>query len=156
MADEPNAEGGGPGGGHGVAGAVARAVTAAAAAGAASYGVRRVVERRQHDQNGGVEDESRRGGGEQEKSGRGAGLLAKKDDLAETLSAKAAGVKEKAKELRPGQNKSPVSWESASEHLLPVAREAAAALGKKAAEKAPEVVRTELIPKFIEGFTKAS
>lgn len=137
------------GGGQGVAGAVARAMTAAAAAGAASYGVRRVVERRQQDANGGGADEKR------EAPDRRGGVLAKKDELAHTLSSKAADVKEKAKELRPGGNKSPVSWESALRRLLPVAGEAAAALGKNAAEKAPDVVRRELIPKFIEGFEKA-
>jgi hypothetical protein len=47
------------------------------------------------------------------------------------------------------------AWESASEVLLPMADDAAAAAGKYLAESAPDVVRERLVPRFIEAFNNA-
>jgi hypothetical protein len=110
-----------------------KTAAAAAATGAASYAVRRAMTRR----NSTDESDARAGN--------------------ETLSAKAAGVKEAAAKLRPTRKSSlPRSaWDAASDYMLPFAREAAAAIGKAAAEKGPDVLRKEIIPRFIDGFEKA-
>jgi hypothetical protein len=131
-----------------------RAAAAAAVAGAASYGVRKALEHRDHGESSGEETDGDESGG--------GGLTAKKDDLAETLSTKASDVKKAAGKLVPRRQSNDLSslvssaWQAAAEQLLPFAGQAAAALGKTAAEKAPEPVRKELIPRFIEGFQRSS
>jgi hypothetical protein len=46
--------------------------------------------------------------------------------------------------------------DSGSDALLPIAEHAAAAAGKWVAEKAPDVVRDRLLPRFIESFRDAA
>jgi hypothetical protein len=139
-----------------------RAVTAAAATGAAAYAARRIKARTAND----AEDDAERGDEtderERDESESGGGITAKKDEVVDVLSSKVADAKHAAAKLRRGGGDSRSSsiarsaWSSASEHLLPVAGEAASALGEKAAKKAPELLRKEIIPRFIEGFEKAS
>jgi hypothetical protein len=47
-------------------------------------------------------------------------------------------------------------WDSASGSLMPLAEEAADAAGKWTAKNAPDVVRDQLVPRFIEAFNDAS
>lgn len=47
-------------------------------------------------------------------------------------------------------------WESASGALVPIAEDAADAAGKWAAERAPDVVRDRIIPRFVEAFSDAA
>ena len=71
-------------------------------------------------------------------------------------------MKQRAGKLRPKtRNQTAASiagsaWESASQHLVPVAGQAAAAAGEALAQKSPDFVRDELMPRFIEGFQKGS
>ena len=46
--------------------------------------------------------------------------------------------------------------DSASSSLLPLAEEAAEAAGKWTAENAPDVVRDQIVPRFIEAFNDAA
>jgi hypothetical protein len=155
MADEGQGTNGNGGGVQ--SSTVVRAAAAAAATGAAAYALNRV---RSHHDDEPDEDERDEQSGEDENDG--GGVLAKKDDLAQTLSSKASDVKDRAKKLRPGKRNDTLSsvagtaWESASQHLVPVAGQAAAAAGEALARKAPEFVRDELMPRFIEGFQKGS
>jgi hypothetical protein len=87
--------------------------------------------------------------------------MAKKDDLAHALSAKAAGVKDAAAKLRPKGHSSTLqsaadsARDAAAQALVPFARQVGTAAGKAAAEKAPDLLRKEVIPRFIEAFEKA-
>jgi hypothetical protein len=72
-------------------------------------------------------------------------------------------VKERASKLRPRRRNTNTlsdiagsAWDAASQHVIPVAGQAAAAAGEALARKSPELVRNELMPKFIEGFQKGS
>jgi ABC-type phosphate transport system substrate-binding protein len=47
------------------------------------------------------------------------------------------------------------AWEAASGALVPLAEEAAEAAGKFLAERAPDVVRQRIVPRFIEAFNNA-
>jgi len=47
-------------------------------------------------------------------------------------------------------------WDSAASSLLPLAEQAADAAGKWTAENAPDVVRDEIVPRFIEAFNDAA
>jgi hypothetical protein len=47
------------------------------------------------------------------------------------------------------------AWEAASNALLPMAEDAAEAAGKYLAEKAPDVVRERIVPRFIEAFNNS-
>jgi len=47
-------------------------------------------------------------------------------------------------------------WDAARDALLPAAEDAAGAAGKWLAENAPDVVRDEIVPRFIESFNEAS
>lgn len=47
-------------------------------------------------------------------------------------------------------------WDSASGSLLPLAEEAAEAAGRWTAENAPDVVRDQIVPRFIEAFNDAA
>lgn len=141
--------------GHGIpAAGAARALAAAAVTAAASYAVQRALTHRNESDDGNADatQDQHSEADDREHPDRKTALLAKKDELSDTLATKVSDAKEKAKQLRPGNRNPKLSWESATEHLLPVAGEAAAALGKKAGKQAPELVRTQLIPKFIEGF----
>jgi hypothetical protein len=128
---EAQDRGGETGGGH--SSTAKRAVVAAAATGATAYAVRRLSSRREDG-----------------------------DSLTETLSAKVTDAKKAAGNLKPNRSKDSLSeiagsaWEAASEHLAPVIHNAAAAAGKAVAERAPEAVRKEVLPHFIEGLQKAS
>jgi hypothetical protein len=142
----------------------ARAAIAAVAGGAAAYAISRAFSDRgssEDDRSRTDEDDDGQMEASREQSGA-RGLLAKKDDLAETLVSKAADAKQAVTQLRPGRKSDTASsvlgsaWDAASEYLLPLAGQAAASLGERAAENAPEAVRDELIPRFIEGFQKAS
>ena len=127
-----------------------RAAAAAAVAGAASYGVRKALEHRGDGHSG-----------DEEPEGDGGGGLTAKDDLSETLSTKAADVRKAAGKLVPRRQSNDLSslassaWEAALEQLMPFAGQAAAALGRTVAEKAPEQVQKEIIPRFIEGLQRA-
>ena len=46
-------------------------------------------------------------------------------------------------------------WDAANDMLVPVAANAARALGAFVAEKSPELLRDTLLPRFIDGFTQA-
>jgi len=48
------------------------------------------------------------------------------------------------------------AWDSASDVVLPMAEDAVAAAGRYLAERAPDVVRERLVPRFIEAFNEAS
>jgi len=48
------------------------------------------------------------------------------------------------------------AWDSASEIVLPMAEDAAAAAGRYLAESAPDVVRERLVPRFIAAFNEAN
>jgi hypothetical protein len=143
---------------HGIQGStVARAAAAAAATGAAAYAINRVRSHRESDEPAEREEQ------ETNDDNGGGGVLAKKDDLAQTLTSKASDVKERASKLRPKRRKNDAissiagtAWESAAQHLVPVAGQAAAAAGEALAQRSPDLVRDELMPKFIEGFQKGS
>jgi hypothetical protein len=47
-------------------------------------------------------------------------------------------------------------WDAASKTLLPIAENAAEAAGRYLAESAPDVVRQQIVPRFIDGFNDAS
>jgi hypothetical protein len=134
-----------------------RAVVVAAATGATALAVHRM--RARHDG-----DESKADADNENKDGRedAGGIRARKDDLAETLSAKVTDAKKTMVKLKPqgkgtsGSGLADTVWEAASGHLMPVVHQAAAAAGRAVAEKAPDAVRTEVVPHFIEGFQKAS
>jgi hypothetical protein len=133
--------------------AVLRAAAAAAATSAAAYGVQRL--RAGREGRGGspvTEDAVERDGDE-----RGAG--GKRQELTQALTSKAAEAKHAASRLTPGGGPSSSiesAWEALSPYLLRLAREAASSLGAAVAGKAPELVREELMPRFIEGFENAS
>jgi hypothetical protein len=48
------------------------------------------------------------------------------------------------------------SWDAAREALVPLAADAADAAGKYLAQSGPDVVKEEIVPRFIEAFNKAS
>jgi hypothetical protein len=105
-----------------------KAAAAAAATGAATYAVKKAMS---HGDSGGSgengrERRERESGGS---SSQGSSLLA------------SAGAS---------------AWEAASGALLPMAEDAAEAAGKYLAQKAPDVVRERIVPRFIEAFNEAS
>lgn len=113
-------------------GALATAAVAAAA-GVAAYGLRKAL-----TSNGSStslvsqrddDDRETDDDGEEEESGRG---LSRGSSLLSTV------------------------WDSASSSLLPLAEEAAEAAGRWTAENAPDVVRDEIVPRFIEAFNDAA
>ena len=135
---------------------IVRAAVTAAATGAAAYGVRKLRSNRDEvDEKDAAEGET--SPDVDQETGDGAG---KRQDLTQTLATKVAGAKRATSRLKPSSagHRSIVdsAWDAASEQLLPVAQEAAAALGAKVAKKAPDMIRDELIPRFIEGFQKAN
>ena len=48
------------------------------------------------------------------------------------------------------------SWDAAQDAIVPLAGEAAAAAGKYLATIAPDVVKEQIVPRFIEAFNEAS
>ncbi|HZR95549.1 MAG TPA: hypothetical protein VFA56_07625 [Gaiellaceae bacterium] len=121
----------GTSGGHGTA---LKAAAAAAATGAATLAVRKVMSHGDSSSRDRDDDSSdERSDGERSSRGRssrgGSSLLA------------SAGAS---------------AWEAASDALLPMAEDAAEAAGKYLAEKAPDIVRERIVPRFIEAFNEAS
>jgi hypothetical protein len=156
METDPN--GGSNGGSHS---GVVRAAVAAAATGAAAYGVRRL--RASHDEEDAGDDRAdeteETSDGAEGGNARGT-LSAKREELTHALSTKVADAKNAASKLKPsgGSRRSMLDGvrEAASDQLLPIAREAASSLGATVAKKAPDMVRDELMPRFIEGFQKTA
>ena len=138
-----------------------KAIAAAAATGAVTYAVRRALSHRgtnEAAEENGVEEPHRdEPADEKTDESTRRRMSLKKDDLAETLTSKASEVKKAAGRLRPSKDQSIAAsaWNAASGSLLPFAEEAATTAGKVAAEKAPAVIRDELIPRFIEAFEEA-
>lgn len=134
-------------GGH--SSTVVRAAVAAAATGVAAYGVRRLRGRSEdegeNDENDANEDQT------DDSSSR-------REELTQALTTKVSDAKKAASRLKPtgGDRRSTLdtAWDAASDHLLPVVGDAASSLGASVAKKAPEIVRDELVPRFIEGFQK--
>ena len=48
------------------------------------------------------------------------------------------------------------SWDAAQDAIVPLAADAAAAAGKYLATSAPDVVKEQIVPRFIESFNEAS
>lgn len=48
------------------------------------------------------------------------------------------------------------SWEAAQDAIVPLAADAAAAAGKYLAQSGPDVVKEEIVPRFIDAFNEAS
>ena len=48
------------------------------------------------------------------------------------------------------------SWDAAQDAIVPLAADAAAAAGKYLAASGPDVVKDQIVPRFIEGFNEAS
>lgn len=108
-----------------------KAAAAAAATGAATFAVRKALSHEGHDSgNGG---EGGEGGGSSSSGQRG------HEGAGSILSTAAASA-----------------WESASDVVIPMAEDAVAAAGRYLAERAPDVVRERLVPRFIEAFNDAS
>ena len=111
-------------------GALATAAVAAAA-GVAAYGLRKALT----SNGGGTSLVPSRNDGDDDDEGGGeerAGGLARGGSLVSTV------------------------WDSAASSLLPLAEEAAEAAGKWTAENAPDVVRDQIVPRFIEAFNDAA
>jgi hypothetical protein len=143
---------------------VVRGAVAAVATSAAAYGVQRWMASRQHrtgegpaDAVDGDDEADEQADADGEDPGGGGSWSDRREELTQTLTSKAAEAKHAAAKLRPGGEKQPASlegaWESASPLLIRVAKEAASALGAATAEKAPDVIRDELMPSFIDGFS---
>ena len=47
------------------------------------------------------------------------------------------------------------SWEAAQDAIVPLAADAAAAAGKYLAQSGPDVVKEEIVPRFIDAFNEA-
>jgi hypothetical protein len=106
-----------------------RAAAAAAATGAATLAVRKALSHDSHDDR---DDDGDRD--DRDRSSRGSG----QQSAGSILSTAAASA-----------------WESASEIVLPMAEDAVAAAGRYLAERAPDVVRERLVPRFIDAFNEA-
>jgi hypothetical protein len=115
----------GSGGGGSSHGAL-KAAAAAAATGAATLAVRKVMSHGDSSSSGDGEGEQKPK--KQRSSSQGSSIFA------------SAGAS---------------AWEAASGALLPLAEDAAEAAGKYLAEKAPDVVRERIVPRFIEAFNEA-
>jgi hypothetical protein len=135
---------------------VLRGAVAAAASGAAAYGVLKLRSKHENlDEEDRVEEEA--GRDEDEKGGEPTG---KRQELTQALATKVTDAKKATSRLKPGgASRGSIidsAWEAASEQLLPVAQDAAAALGATVAKKPPDTVRDELMPRFIEGVQEAN
>lgn len=134
---------------------VVRSAVAAAATGAAAYTVLKLRSNRDAaDERDSVEEAAAPEGDEETHDASG-----KRQELTQALAAKVAGAKKAGSRLKPGgahhDSILESAWEAASEQLLPVAQDAAEALGETVAKKVPDLVRDGLMPRFIEGFQKA-
>jgi hypothetical protein len=127
---------------------------AAAATGAAAYSVLKLRSNREQVEEEEPVDEA---AAPDEDGGDAAG---KRQELTHALATKVTDAKKAASRLKPrgAGHRSTLdsAWDAASEQLLPIARVAAASLGATVAKKAPDTVRDELMPRFIEGFQKAN
>jgi hypothetical protein len=108
-----------------------KAAAAAAATGAATYAMRKALSH---------ESEGRERQDEDDDGGRDSRSTSKRKTGAGSIVSSAASS----------------AWDSASEVVLPMAEDAVAAAGKYLAERAPDVVRERLVPRFIESFNEAS
>jgi hypothetical protein len=106
-----------------------KAAAAAAATGAATLAVRKVMS---HDDQGSQERDGDSGTSSRSsgKQGQNAGSI---------LSTAASSA-----------------WESASDVVLPMAEDAVAAAGRYLAERAPDIVKERLVPRFIEAFNESN
>ena len=126
---------------------------AAAATGAAAYSVLKLRSNREEVEG---EEHVHEEAAPDEDSGDTAG---KRHELTQALATKVADAKKATSRLKPmgaGRRSTLDSaWDAASDQLLPIAQVAAASLGATVAKKAPDTVRDDLMPRFIEGFQKA-
>jgi hypothetical protein len=130
MADEENnetteSEQGSGNGGNATRTAV-KAAAAAAATGAAAVAVKKALSARSNGSDNG--DDSGEGKSKSKKSGGSQSLM----------MSVASG-----------------SWDAAQDAILPLAGDAAAAAGKYLAQSGPDVVKDEIVPKFIDAFNEA-
>jgi hypothetical protein len=134
---------------------VVRAAVAAAATGAAAYGVLKLRSNREE-----VDDEDAVERHAAPDVGEDSDAAGKREELTHALAAKVAGAKKATSRLKPNhsgrQSIVESAWSAASQQLLPVAQDAAAALGETVAKKVPDTIRDDLMPRFIEGFQKAN
>jgi len=130
-----------------------RAALAAAATGAAAYGVLKLRSNREEiDDDDPVEGEP-----VADEDDEGGDAASTRQELTEALGTKVASAKRVTSRLKPGTGGRSIlesAWDAASDQLLPIAQDAAAALGATVAKKVPDTVRDELMPRFIEGFQK--
>jgi hypothetical protein len=136
--------------------ATARAALAAAATGAAAYGVFKLRSHRAEEVDDDGRGEEETAPDEDDDSGDATG---RRQELTEALATKVASAKNATSRLKPGAGSHSIlesAWDAASEQLLPIAQDAAAALGATVARKVPDTVRDELMPRFIEGFQKGT
>jgi hypothetical protein len=134
---------------------VVRGAVAAAATGAAAYGVLKLRSKHEElNEEDRVEEET---GRDEDDNGEATG---KRQELTQALATKLTDAKKATSRLKPGgASRGSIldsAWDAASEQLLPIAQDAAAALGATVAKKAPDTVRDELMPRFIEGFQEAN
>jgi hypothetical protein len=135
---------------------VVRGAVAAAATGAAAYGVLKLRSKHEElNEEDSVAEEAGRDEGDD-----GGEATGKRQELTRALATKVTDAKKATSRLKPGgASRGSIldsAWDAASEQLLPIAQEAAAALGATVAKKAPGTVRDELMPRFIEGFQEAN
>jgi len=112
-------------------GALATAAVAAAA-GVAAYGLRKALT----------------------SNGSSTSLVSQRDD--DDREDDDEGEDESGGGLARGSSLLSTVWDSASGSLLPLAEEAAEAAGRWTAENAPDVVRDQIVPRFIESFNDAA
>jgi hypothetical protein len=136
---------------------VALAAVVAAATGAAAYGVQRLRASRRNDDEAHEIDEPAADEADTESHGREP--HGRREELTQTLTSKVAEVKQAGERLKPSRDKAAPAFErardAASPYLVSFGKEAASSLGTTVAEKAPDLVRDELMPRFIEAFEKA-
>jgi len=133
-------------------GALATAAVAAAA-GVAAYGLRKALSssgngssaRNRNDDDEYEDDEN---DDDNDEDG-GDGISARAGSLLET-------VKKSTSRSKGGGSLLQTFWDSASGSLMPLAEEAADAAGTWVAENAPDLVRDQLVPRFIESFQDAA
>jgi len=103
----------------------AKAAVAAAATGAAAVAVKKVLDSRSNGSNG-------------SSNGDDSGARTKSGDTKALVTSIASG-----------------SWDAAQDALVPLAGDVAAAAGKYVAQNGPDVIKDQIIPKFIEAFNEA-
>jgi len=140
-------------------GALATAAVAAAA-GIAAYGLRKALS--SSGSNGGSTQKSARNRSENEDEYEDDDENETEDDDGDDESSSRAGsllrkVRGSDSESDSGGSSTLLQtvWDSTSGSIMPFAEQAADAAGKWVAENAPDVVRDELVPRFIEAFQDA-